>query len=77
MFANTYPSTVTGMILIDSAHPDQQRRFAEVLPSRSADDLPCCVDFATGRMCQSWVSGSTLRGIRSSCETSRGWVTSH
>jgi len=38
MFANTYPNTVTGMILIDSSHPDQQRRFAEVLPPRSADE---------------------------------------
>jgi pimeloyl-ACP methyl ester carboxylesterase len=38
MFANTYPNTVAGMILIDSAHPDQQRRFAEVLPPRSADE---------------------------------------
>ena len=48
MFANTYPNTVTGMILIDSSHPDQQRRFAEVLPPRSADESPVLRGFRDG-----------------------------
>jgi pimeloyl-ACP methyl ester carboxylesterase len=48
MFANTYANTVTGMILIDSAHPDQQRRFAEVLPPRSADESPVLRGFRDG-----------------------------
>jgi len=48
MFAHTYPNTVTGMILIDSSHPDQQRRFAEVLPPRSADESPVLRGFRDG-----------------------------
>jgi pimeloyl-ACP methyl ester carboxylesterase len=48
MFANTYPTTVSGMILIDSAHPDQQRRFAEVLPPRSADESAVLRGFRDG-----------------------------
>jgi pimeloyl-ACP methyl ester carboxylesterase len=48
MFANTYPNTVSGIILIDSAHPDQQRRFAEVLPPRSADESALLRGFRDG-----------------------------
>jgi len=48
MFANTYPNTVTGMVLIDSAHPDQQQRFAEVLPPRSADESAVLRGFRDG-----------------------------
>jgi len=48
MFADTYPNTVTGMILIDSAHPDQQRRFAEVLPPRGVDESPLLRGFRDG-----------------------------
>ncbi|MFL6603692.1 MAG: alpha/beta fold hydrolase [Steroidobacteraceae bacterium] len=48
MFANTYPNAVAGMILIDSAHPDQQRRFAEVLPPRSADESAVLRGFRDG-----------------------------
>jgi pimeloyl-ACP methyl ester carboxylesterase len=38
MFASEYPATVVGMILIDSAHPDQYKRIAEVLPPRRPDE---------------------------------------
>jgi pimeloyl-ACP methyl ester carboxylesterase len=48
MFANAYPETVAGMILIDSAHPDQQRKFAEVLPPRSADESATLRGFRDG-----------------------------
>lgn len=48
MFANTYPNTVAGMILIDSAHPEQQRRFAEVLPPRGADESAVLRGFRDG-----------------------------
>jgi pimeloyl-ACP methyl ester carboxylesterase len=37
-FASAYPAAVAGMILIDSSHPDQQRRFGQVLPPRQADE---------------------------------------
>jgi pimeloyl-ACP methyl ester carboxylesterase len=48
MFANAYPDTVAGMILIDSAHPDQQRRFAEVLPPRSPNESAALRGFRDG-----------------------------
>jgi pimeloyl-ACP methyl ester carboxylesterase len=48
MFANAYPSAVAGIVLIDSAHPDQQRRFAEVLPPRSADESALLRGFRDG-----------------------------
>jgi pimeloyl-ACP methyl ester carboxylesterase len=38
MFAGTYADWVQGVVLVDSAHPQQQRRFAEVLPPRGADE---------------------------------------
>lgn len=37
-FARAYPGSVAGMILIDSSHPEQQRRFGQVLPPRQADE---------------------------------------
>jgi pimeloyl-ACP methyl ester carboxylesterase len=37
-FAKEYPGTVVGMILIDSARPDQYQRLAQALPPRSPDE---------------------------------------
>lgn len=48
MFADIYPDTVAGMILIDSAHPDQQRSFNAVLPPRSADESAVLRGFRDG-----------------------------
>lgn len=33
LYATTYPSEVAGMVLIDSSHEDQTRRFATITPS--------------------------------------------
>jgi len=38
MFAGTYADWVKGVVLVDSAQPQQQHRFAQVLPPRSADE---------------------------------------
>jgi len=36
-FADQYADTVTGVVLVDSAHPEQQERLAEVLEELGAD----------------------------------------
>jgi pimeloyl-ACP methyl ester carboxylesterase len=38
MFAYLYPDTVAGMVLVDSSHPDQYPRFAQVLPKRTSGE---------------------------------------
>ncbi len=35
VFASEHPEEVAGMVLVDSSHPEQWRRFAKVLPPRS------------------------------------------
>lgn len=40
LYAHSYPREVAGMVLIDSAHPNQGRRTAALLPRPSADDSP-------------------------------------
>jgi pimeloyl-ACP methyl ester carboxylesterase len=35
LFASKYPGEVTGMVLVDSSHPDQLGRFSEFLPPES------------------------------------------
>jgi pimeloyl-ACP methyl ester carboxylesterase len=48
MFAATFPRTVSGVVLIDSAHPQQQKRFAEVLPPRNAGESDVLRGFRDG-----------------------------
>jgi pimeloyl-ACP methyl ester carboxylesterase len=47
-FASAYPDSVVGMILIDSSHPEQQRRFGRVLPPRQADESEVLRGFRDG-----------------------------
>jgi pimeloyl-ACP methyl ester carboxylesterase len=47
-FAGAYPDSVAGMILIDSSHPDQQRRFEQVLPPRQPDESDVLRGFRDG-----------------------------
>ncbi len=35
LFASEYAHEVAGMVLVDSSHPDQWRRFSKILPPRS------------------------------------------
>jgi pimeloyl-ACP methyl ester carboxylesterase len=39
-YATRYPSEVAGLVLIDSTHEDQQRRFAEIMPETVAPAGP-------------------------------------
>jgi pimeloyl-ACP methyl ester carboxylesterase len=39
LYASQYPDEVVGMVLVDSAHPDQSSRFLAVLPPPSPDEL--------------------------------------
>jgi len=48
MFAATFPDTVSGLILIESSHPRQQERFAEVLPPRGANESEVLRGFRDG-----------------------------
>ena len=48
MFAATFPDTLSGLILIESAHPRQQQRFAEVLPPRGANESELLRGFRDG-----------------------------
>jgi pimeloyl-ACP methyl ester carboxylesterase len=40
LYASEYPDEVAGVVLVDSSHPDQSAKFAEVLPPESAGDAP-------------------------------------
>jgi len=40
MYAHLYPADCSGMVLVDSSHPDQYPRFAEVLPKRVVGESP-------------------------------------
>ena len=35
LFASAHPREVAGMVLVDSSHPEQWRRFSKILPPRS------------------------------------------
>ncbi len=35
LFASEHPQEVAGMVLVDSSHPEQWRRFSKILPPRS------------------------------------------
>jgi pimeloyl-ACP methyl ester carboxylesterase len=48
MYAHTYPQAVAGLVLIDSAHPDQAQRFGKVLPPRSPDESAVLRGFRDG-----------------------------
>lgn len=48
MFAYLYPESVAGMVLVDSAHPEQQSRFAKVLPRRGSDESDLLKGFRDG-----------------------------
>ena len=47
-FAKEYPNTVSGMILVDSARPDQLRRMMRVLPPRSPNETAIQQEFRSG-----------------------------
>lgn len=47
-FASAYPAAVAGMVLIDSSHPQQQRRFAAVLPLRQPGESEILRGFRDG-----------------------------
>jgi pimeloyl-ACP methyl ester carboxylesterase len=47
-FAKEYPGTVAGMVLIDSARPDQLQRFVQVLPPRSSNETAMQQGFRDG-----------------------------
>lgn len=38
VFAGRYPSEVAGMVLVDSSHPDQWTRFADIVPRETPRD---------------------------------------
>lgn len=40
MYAHLNPNTAAGMVLVDSSHPDQYSRNAEVLPEQSPGESP-------------------------------------
>jgi pimeloyl-ACP methyl ester carboxylesterase len=40
VFADRHPGLVVGLVLIDSAHPDQVAAFERVLPPRALDSAP-------------------------------------
>lgn len=48
MYAHLYPETVAGMVLIDSSHPDQYPRYAQVLPKRTPGESPILTGLREG-----------------------------
>ena len=47
-YAHLYPATVAGMVLVDSSHPDQYPRFAEVLPPSHPEESPILAGLRDG-----------------------------
>jgi pimeloyl-ACP methyl ester carboxylesterase len=39
VYASLYPNEVAGMVLVDSSHPEQQKRFPQAINDLSASDL--------------------------------------
>jgi pimeloyl-ACP methyl ester carboxylesterase len=40
VFAGRYPNEVAGMVLVDSSHPDQWARYADIVPRETPTDGP-------------------------------------
>jgi pimeloyl-ACP methyl ester carboxylesterase len=48
LYANKYPDSVAGVVLVDSTHPDQTEAFTAALPSESPSESECVANIRQG-----------------------------